>query len=235
MRSPWYIVVRGNDSDLARLRTVTEHRAELSLEEEAPGEWRLRSTDVEPHFAPEDARSILEDLVVRLADVAAAAGYIRVRVGSGALGRSRGDGASDLWVFPEPIRSRAQVFPPTISVDGVVSEPMEAKLLRLEVSNEHLRFALHFLNADLSWFNLWKSYEAIRDANGGTAASLVATGWTTSSEVDRFRRTANTYSAVGDAARHAKIGEPPPANPMGPEEAEDYVRAMLHRWVSDMT
>lgn len=139
-----------------------------------------------------------------------------------------------MWVFPEPIRIRARVFPPTISVEGEVPEPFEARLMRLESSNEHLRLALHSLNADLSWFNLWKSYEAIRDGNGGKA-SLVAEGWTTADEVDRFRKTANSYAAVGDAARHARLGEPPPPNPMTLDDAEDYVRAMLHRWVTTLT
>jgi len=50
-------------------------------------------------------------------------------------------------------------------------------------------------------------------------------------EVERFRRTANTRSAVGDAARHAKLGVPPPSNPMALEEADDYVRGLLGRWV----
>lgn len=231
MRSPWYVVVRGIDSDLARLKAVSERSSEVSLEEEVPNEWRLRSVTVEPHLEAEDARSALEDLLVRLADVAAAAGYTRVRVSAGALGRSREDGAFDQWVFPETIRSRAQVFPPTVSEGGVLPEPFEAKLLRLVAGNEHLRLAVHFLNADLSWFNLWKSYENVRDGNGGEK-DLIARGWTTDDACERFRRTANTRSAVGDGARHAKIGVPPPPNPMTLEEAEDYVRELLLRWVS---
>lgn len=169
--------------------------------------------------------------MIRLADVAAVAGYTRVRVVTGALGRSREDGASDVWVFPEPIRVRAQVLPPTVSVGGAVPEPFEANLLRLEASNEHLRLALHFLNADVSWFNLWKSFENVRDGNGGEKG-LVVNGWTTDEEVERFRKTANTRSAVGDAARHAKLGVPPPPNPMALEEADEYVRGLLRRWVN---
>lgn len=114
---------------------------------------------------------------------------------------------------------------------GAVPEPFEAKLLRLEGANEHLRLAVHFLNADLSWSNLWKSYENVRDGNGGEKG-LVASGWTTEVECERFRRTANTRSAVGDGARHAKLGVPPPSNPMTLEEAEDYVRRLLLRWVN---
>lgn len=90
---------------------------------------------------------------------------------------------------------------------------------------------MHFLNADLSRFNLWKSYENIRDANGGEKG-LVVSRRTTDEEVERFRRTANTRSAVGDAARHANLGLPPPPNPMALEEADAYVRGLLLRWVN---
>ena len=79
MRSPWYIVVRGNASDLARVKAVADRSSELSLKEEVPSEWRFRSATVEPHHGPEDARSDLEDLVIRLADVAAVA----AKTGSG--------------------------------------------------------------------------------------------------------------------------------------------------------
>ncbi len=35
-------------------------------------------------------------------------------------------------------------------------------------------------------------------------------------------------------ARHARLGELSPPNPMALEEAEDYVRGMLLRWVNDL-
>jgi hypothetical protein len=233
MVSDWYLVVRGDDADLSRLREVCARSVEHTLAEEEPGEWRLRSATVESPLGYEEAWPALRDLLVRLSDVAAAAGYTRVKVVPGSLGRTRADGASDQFVFPETIRLRVQVFPPTIVVNGLVPEPMEARLLRLSESNEHLRVALHFLNADLSWFNLWKSYEVIRDANGG-ARSLVVQGWTSQPELERFRKTANTYSATGDAARHAVIGEKPPSNPMSVEDADDFVRGMLSRWVDTL-
>ncbi|MGD0408872.1 MAG: hypothetical protein ABSB34_07780 [Candidatus Limnocylindrales bacterium] len=232
MLSSWYLVVRGNDPDLAALGDLCASSSDHSLAQEA-GEWRLRSSTVGSTLGHEEAWPALCDLLVHLSDVAASAGYTRVRAVPGALGRTRPDGASDVFVHPEPIRVRVQASPPTVVVNGTILEPMEVKLLRLQASNEHLRLALHFLNADLSWFNLWKAFEPIRDANGG-AAGLVARGWTSEPDIDRFRKTANTYAAVGDAARHAILAAAPPPNPIGLEQAEDYVRAILTRWVDSL-
>ena len=209
------------------------HSTDHALVEEQPGEWRLRSSTVGAALSHEDAWPALCDLLVRLSDFAAVAAQGRVRVVPGALGRTRPDGSSDVFVHPETIRIRAQAFAPTIVVDGVIPEPMEARLLRLQAKDEHLRLALHFLNADLSWFNLWKSFETIRDANHG-ARGLVTNGWTSDADIDRFRETANTYSAVGDDARHAVLGKAPPPNPMTLEGAEDYVRGLLSRWVDSL-
>lgn len=38
--------------------------------------------------------------------------------------------------------------------------------------------------------------------NVGNEQALIATGWTNKPEYNRFMRTANSVSAVGDAARH---------------------------------
>ena len=232
MLSSWYLVVRGDDPDIAALVDVCASSSDHSLAQEA-GEWRLRSSTVGSTLSHEEAWPALGELLVQLSDVAASSGYTRVRAVPGVLGRMRPDGSSDVFVHPEPIRLRVQAFPPTVTVNGTIPEPMGVKLLRLQASNEHVRLALHFLNADLSWSNLWKAFEPIRDANGGSAG-LVARGWTSESDMHRFRKTANTYAAVGDAARHALLAVSPPPNPMGLEQAEEYVRAILTRWVDSL-
>jgi hypothetical protein len=232
MLSSWYLVVRGDDPDIAALVDLCASSSDHSLAQEA-GEWRLRSSRVRSALSDEQSWPALCDLLGQLCDVAANARYSRVRAVPGALGRTRPDGGSDVFVHPEPIRLRVQGFPPPVAVNGTIPEPRGVKLLRLRSSNEHLRLALHFLNADLSWFNLWKTFEPIRDANGGPAG-LVARGWTSESDMDRFRKTANTYAAVGDAARHAMLAVAPPPNPMGLEQAEEYVRAILTRWVDSL-
>lgn len=233
MVSPWYLVLDGDGNALRRLQDLARGSAEYSVDEEG-GEWHLRSASIDGAAGPEDARSSLIDLLVRLADVAAAAAYVRVHMSPGGLGRTNESGGSDVWVFPEPARVRVRALPPTVIAGGVAPEPLDSKLLRLGAANAHLRLAIHFLNADLSWFNLWKAYEPIKDANGGEAR-LVANGWATDADLKRFRRTANTYAAVGDKARHAKLRVPAPLNPMALEQAEDYVRALLLRWVNSLT
>jgi hypothetical protein len=56
------------------------------------------------------------------------------------------------------------VFPPTILVNGeVVGEAQGARLLRLQAANRHVRLALHFLNGEESWFDLYKAFEAIAE------------------------------------------------------------------------
>lgn len=233
MLSAWYVVVRGSDPDLSTLGELCASSTEHSVAHEED-EWRLRSSTVTSTSDHEDAWPKLCELLVRLSDVAAAAAEGRIHLTPGTLGRTRPDGHSDVFVHPETIRIRARAFPPTIGVSGTTIEPQQVRLLRLQAANDHLRLALHFLNADLSWFNLWKAYEAIRDGNGG-AKALIANGWTTDADVERVRKTANTYAAVGDDARHARLGDAAPPNPISLEGTEDYLRGLLSRWVESLT
>jgi hypothetical protein len=231
--SPWFIVVRGDDADLAAIGELCASSTERSLAEEQPGELRLRSSTVAAAAGHEEAWPALCELLVQLSDTAAAAAYTRLRLTPGALGRTRPDGGTDVFVHAEAAHLRLRALPPTVSVNGITPEPLHERLLRLQAANDHLRLALHFLNADLSWFNLWKAFEAIRDGNHGEKR-LVVNGWVNDAEIRRFRSTANSYSAVGDDARHAKLGTPAPSNPMTLEVADDFVRDLLSRWVASL-
>lgn len=131
-------------------------------------------------------------------------------------------------MHPEPARVTVRAFPPTVSVDGIAPEPLGTKLSRLQMADDHVRLALHFLNADESWFNLWKAFEAIREGKG------LAVAGARSPEIDRFRRTANTYAAVGDEARHALLGVPAPPIPMTLRDADEFVRGLLSGWVASL-
>jgi hypothetical protein len=233
MLSTWYLVVRGSEPDLAQLRELFVTSAEHSVVEEEPGEWRLRSSTVAASTDYEGVGPALRELLGRLSDVAAAAADDRVRLTPGALGRTRPDGHADLFVFPETAHVKARAFAPTISINGVLPEPRHVKLLRLEATNEHLRLAMHFLNANLTWFDLWKAFEVIREACGSEKA-ITTNGWTTPEEIDRFKRTANSYYAVGDDARHALLTPKPAAHPMTLDEADEFVRRLLARWVDGL-
>jgi hypothetical protein len=234
MHSAWYVLVRGCEPAVAGLRDVCAVSTDHSLTEEASGEWRLRSSTVPSDLDHEEAWPRLCELLVRLSDVVAAVAERRVQLTPGTLRRTRPDGNSDIFVFPEPIRLRVRAFPPMVSAGGVPAEPLEARFLRLQEANERLRLALHFLNAEPSWYSLWKAFESIGAAQGGERG-LIGTGWTTRAELRRFGRTANSYSAAGDAARHALPEHPPPDKPMTVEAAEDYVRGLLSRWVTELS
>jgi hypothetical protein len=232
--SDWYVVVRGGSADVAHVVDVLDTSPEHAIEQdEKAGEWRLRSerlAGIPDHAA---AWAIAQDILTQLTDVAAAVANDRVRLSPGALGRTKPDGTSDIWVHPEPIMLRLRTFPPTILISGqVVGEAPASKMLRLQEEKPHLRLALHFLNGEESWFDLYKAYEAIRDGSGGKDR-LIAHG-ADPEEIDRFTETANNYAAVGDAARHARLGVQPPENPMTIGRAEDFVRSLLSQWLASL-
>jgi len=80
-----------------------------------------------------------------------------------------------------------------------------------------------------SWDDLYKVYEVLKDGAGGRDSLLQRIGLT-KKELDRFTRTANHPAASGELARHARMREQPPADPLSLEEGRQFIREMLQRW-----
>lgn len=78
--------------------------------------------------------------------------------------------------------------------------------------------------------NLYKAWESIEEGAGPGGA--VSRGWATDTERRRFTGTANSYGAVGDAARHA--GFDLPASTMTIYHADDFVRGLLDRFLASL-
>lgn len=235
MLSDWYVAVLGEPTDRALLEDLLRSSPDHTIDrDEHSGEWRLRSSRLAGVPDHEAAWAIAQEVLSQVSEAAGATAATRLRVHPGGLGRTRPDGNSDLFVHPEPAIGRVRAFPPTVLINGqVVGEPLAAKILRLQAGNSHLRLALHFLNLEESWYDLWKAYEAIRDGAGGESR-LIEAGWATRSAIGRFRHTANSYAAIGDAARHAKLDGTPPDEPMTLSEADDFVRAILSQWLGSL-
>jgi hypothetical protein len=234
--SDWYFVVQGDPSDVALLEDLLRASPDHAVERDEPsGERRLRSARLAGITDHEAAWTTVREVLIELSDAAAAHAGTRLHLRPGGLGRTRPDGRSDLYVHPEPAVARARAFPPTVLVNGqVVGEAQGARLLRLQAGNPHVRLALHFLNGEESWFDLYKAYEAIRDGSGGEER-LTEKGWAARNQIRRFSGTANSYAAVGDAARHAQPRWRPPKHPMTLAEADEFVRGLLSRWLAELT
>ena len=79
--------------------------------------------------------------------------------------------------------------------------------------------------------NLYRVFEVIRADVGGEDA-LIANGWTSGNQITRFRRTANSVSALGTEARHGVEPTAPPANPMSGLEMQTFVTGLLEKWLA---
>ena len=103
-------------------------------------------------------------------------------------------------------------------VDLGLTDPGVAKALRLLGTEEH------------DWVSLYWLYEVIEGDIGGMD-EIADRGWATKASIRRFRHTANSPEAVGDASRHGKESTVPPPNPMELGEARALVEMILHNWL----
>jgi hypothetical protein len=82
-----------------------------------------------------------------------------------------------------------------------------------------------------TWSELFVAYELVKANVGGSIHDL---GWASKAEVRIFKRTANSYTALGPQARHGKDEEPPPVSPMTHDQAHELVRRVVRSWVAFM-
>jgi hypothetical protein len=82
---------------------------------------------------------------------------------------------------------------------------------------------------DADFRDLYHFFEIAEAALGG---ALFADGMVTKAEVERFTRTAQSPSALGDAARHGIEHSQPPAEPMPLPEARSLIGRILRAWLA---
>ena len=100
----------------------------------------------------------------------------------------------------------------------------------LEVANkdEHVKRALWFISSkDLDWNILYKIFEIIEP---DVRKSI--NQWASKSLIKNFKHTANSYSVLGDKARHGYENTKPPKNPISFEEAKALIINILTYWLN---
>lgn len=85
-------------------------------------------------------------------------------------------------------------------------------------------------SCEINWGDLYKVYEIIESDIGGFNR-IVNKGWNTKAEINLFKHTANSPSAVGDDSRHGKENTSPPINPPSLSEAGFLIEDMLKHWI----
>ena len=89
--------------------------------------------------------------------------------------------------------------------------------------DETVKHMLVFLGVNgATWISLYALKDFVGRAGWEEDRMALGAGVTTS-EIERFRRTANSFEAVGPFARHGQQGHQPPSNPMTLEEARKII------------
>ena len=104
-------------------------------------------------------------------------------------------------------------------------------LMHEAISNTAKADALAIVGRQLpSWSELYLVFELV-EADVGKR--MYSEGWLTRSDTNRFARTANSYTALGKAARHGRDRGDPLKTPMSQQEALVMIRQLVNRWLSD--
>jgi len=138
------------------------------------------------------------------------------------------------------IEMRVAVFPDTtvLGPDGKVVEnerPTTGEItLKLAANNEPLRRALLIYGSlKHTWIYLYNVLEAIEDGNGGERG-LIAKNLVAHGKIRDFKATANSFRALGLAARHGTTASGIPTPRMTLQEAEEMFRNLIEGWVKDL-
>lgn len=123
-----------------------------------------------------------------------------------------------------PILDGVQVSRTLATLEG---DPVYLEISHLLTPNEHM------------WaINAWKIYELVRsdigDRTGKPASRALGEHglrWITDNEFKRFRRTTNSPTVSGPAARHAKLdGDDDSIVPMSRQEVGGFIHKLVKQW-----
>lgn len=238
----WRIRVTGEQVDLAELpRLLTDPRAVVV---QAGADFFLLSTDFDDLTEPAAVRAAAEELVARVSGALRLYTQTECRLTVDQVQRQQPDGT---WQgFVELTGNASGRASAHASLSGGVEPPPGPstvdRQLTLAASDRHGAKVLRLYHPGhtLIWENLYRLYEVIEGAMGGTykgQAAIVSAGWASEDDIKSFKYTANSVNAVGDLARHGveplkynKPGVTPPRQ-MPLTEAQQLVDRIVREWL----
>ncbi len=101
---------------------------------------------------------------------------------------------------------------------------------RLSSNNESLSVALEtYRTVGDSWAGLYSVLDTIQSVVG-----KIPTKWATAREVSDFTGTANSYHAIGTAARHGLGKSQPMTAKMSIQQARALIQKILRAWIESL-
>jgi hypothetical protein len=230
----WEVQINGDALDLKELsKSLVDD--DLRVREQN-GQYFLESNRFENLTKSEDVSSLSDDILKVLT------GAVRLSLGGRTplhvanTARVRPDGGRDVFVTV----SDTIHFRDTISIEITRSDGTKEVIhpahsvpgwIKLGLTDQNVVKALRLLGTDEhTWVSLYRLFEVIEDDVGGLD-KIATSGWATKISIKRFKHTANSPGAVGDASRHGKESTTPPADPMDLSEARALVEVILHNWL----
>jgi hypothetical protein len=153
----------------------------------------------------------------------------------GNVRRYRPDGRKDVWVFPEPISLRLRVGTPTVLINGVAPQARSwIPDLELAAYDPKVQAVLAFLGGNVTWHSLYAALDTILN-DDRTAGRKGVRDWAGVSDrrLSHFTRTANSFGAIGTAARHGPRFMAPEQT-LSLSDARVLVSEIARKWLDQL-
>lgn len=228
----WAVGLVGGDWELGE---IAPHLAGSIRVSRANDGWELTSDAFDGLTDAGTVRVLAEETVGLLNGLAAIWLEEPALVQVGNVRRHRPDDGKDVWVFPEPISLRLRVGTPTVLINGV---ELQARSwipdLELAAHDPKVQAVLAFLGGQVTWHGLYAALDTILN-DERTAGRGGVRDWAGASErrLTLFTRTANSFGAIGTAARHGP-GFLPPEQPLTLSDARDLVSEVARTWLDQL-
>jgi hypothetical protein len=234
----WEVILRGPESILEELAHAF-HQDENTIIRSTNG-FVLRSSKFVNVTDAADVRLKATPIVEALSGISRMLLQSEAPLGIASLVEIRPDGTRNIFVELEPAVLRITAGLVSLQVthpDGSIeqrrpSDPAPVWLIKALGTPEVARALRLRDKSPLSWTDLYRLFEVILDGAGG-ADVIVASGWVSSTQLRRFKHSANSVRAAGDEARHGVEQKAPPADPMTIAEARSLVDILLARWLAN--
>ena len=232
----WEVCLTGDAADLGML-AGSFTRPDFAISKSGE-EFLLTSPEFEALNAADKIRDRAVVFIELLNGAARLALESRTPVGIGGVNRRHPDGCRDVVVFPEPGVFHCRLLAPSLTVthlDGSTETYHPADPIRdwikLASTDNAVEKALKLLSSGVwDWVNLYRVLEVVKvDCKG--FKNIEGNGWATIKAMERFKRTANSWGAVGKEARHAAESTMPPSKPMSLPEAKSLVLGIVQSWL----
>jgi len=228
----WIFGLEGDDFDLDELSKVFTN-PDLCIEKVDNNGYELKSSHFHLLTSMDMAQKRAEELLISInAGIKLELGaHNPIKIKTGVQIDEKGEERKFIFLnCPFHVRDTLTIH--TITCDGKksVSNPAEPiiSINTIAQLDAQVKMVCQYIGQDFdSWGNLYKIFEVI-ESDGFPPIQRDGQYKKMS---DRFRRTANSFSASGLDSRHSKDTIPPPKNPMSITDAKIFIKTIFHEWL----